>query len=79
MTDEQKLSLAIQREVGANDMRTLALNSLRFKTLLGCSNIKTLGKDEAAHVESEIQRIDGYIIASIPDDSFHQPLSHTDV
>ncbi len=59
MTDQQKLSKAIQDEIHRCDMRELALNSLRFNTWVRNGN-PSLGIEE---------RLDRQIIASIPDDA----------
>lgn len=59
MTNEQKLSKAIQNEIGKRSMRELALNSLRYTLISGI--LKTTQSEEIA--------IDARIIASIPDDA----------
>lgn len=79
MTDDQKLTLAIQNEIACRSMRELALNSLRFNFLKPLSIIDQLGKSEAEFLKYEIEQIDKRIIASIPDDyrMFPKQLSGT--
>ena len=63
MTNEQKLTLAIQNEIAENNMRELALNSLRFRTWAQCV------RDRLDHPLRIEERLDMEIIASIPDDA----------
>jgi hypothetical protein len=59
MTEQQKLTIAIHREIAENSMRELALNSLRFK----------VWSDFVGASDNARKRLDELIIASIPDDT----------